>query len=232
MRLVVGCPYYARGWIVERWFDHLADWPIANYVFVFTPGPDTSMITINDRAPNAHIVFSDLKGERDWANRVRVMEMVWARNDLLRIARHSLLMDKADAFLSLDSDILVPPWAEAQRLFDNLQVNDAVSPLVFLGPGTITNVFTGPASALRRVKPPPHGHPIGKASVLCAAIAMSRQMVLDTNVFYQYDRRGEDFGWSEMARNFGYQLGYDFSVKFKHVMDPKNLDVVDRRLGW
>lgn len=236
MTLLVGCPVYDRAWVLNDWFDHVDAWADdvggVRYVFALTPGTDSTAHIIAQRASRATIIEvteGDHSTDRAWNRPERVATMANTRNRLLKWARHLMrVQSDIDAFLSLDSDILLPE-GQAIRFLNNLQAKDAVSPLVYLGPGHITNAFTLRAGVYRRVKPCTTP---GSASVLCAAVLMSRRVVLDESVAYGYDRRGEDFAWSASALAANYTLGYDFGVQAKHIMDPTQLWTVDRRIGW
>lgn len=236
MSLLVGCPVYDRAWVLNDWFDHVDAWADdvggVSYVFALTPGTDRTAETIAQRAERATIIEvteGDHSTDRAWNRPERVITMADTRNRLLKWARHLMRVQPGiEAFLSLDSDILLPE-GQATRFIDNLQAKDAVSPLVYLGPGHITNAFVLRAGVYRRVKPCTTP---GSASVLCAAVLMSRTVVMDESVAYGYDRRGEDFAWSAAAIEAGYTLGYDFAVQAKHIMDPTQLWTVDRRIGW
>lgn len=234
--LLVGCPIYDRAWVLEDWFDRVQDWEQGvggiHYVFALTPSTDKTAELIAMRAPSATIIecTEGTHGtDRNWNVPERIETLAATRNRLLKWARFLMRAKGLDAFLSLDSDILLPPWGQGQRLLENLQSKDAVSPLVFLGRGPITNVFTERAGVFRRVRDNAHQ---GCADVLCAAVLMGRQIVQDESVGYAYHRRGEDFAWSQSALEAGYSLGYDFGVRCKHVMDPTQLWTVDRRIGW
>lgn len=234
--LIVGCPVYDRAWVLEDWFDRVQAWEKGvggiHFVFALTPGTDDTYGVISRRTSNATVI-EVTEGmhsrDRDWNRVERVETMAATRNRLLKWVRHLMRVKGADGFLSLDSDILLPDWAQGERLMDNLRSKDAVSPLVYLGPGMITNVFTDRGGVYRRVRDNAN---TGSASILCAAILMSPQLVLDEEVVYGFNRRGEDFAWSESARMAGHTLGYDFGVKCKHIMEPDQLERMDKRVGW
>jgi hypothetical protein len=47
-----------------------------------------------------------------------------------------------------------------------------------------------------------------------------------------YNSRGEDIGWSIEVVRQGGELFWDGRVANKHVMDRRNIDVVDSRVGY
>lgn len=234
MKLVVGCPIYNRAWIFGRWLEHLNEWTqhgvSLHFVFVTngTPDHDDSLGLAFDLGRVD--LIPGQAGDRGWEKKERVELLAGARNALKRLARHELGRIGGDYFLSLDSDILVSPWEESRVLFDDLQGKDAVSPLAYLGERE-SNAFSFPVPGrpARRLKPL---DALQHADVLCAAILMSRKLVLDPRVEYGYHPLGEDFFWSAQARANRYDLALDSRVKWKHVMQKEWLDTVDRRIGW
>lgn len=248
MKLIVGCPVYNRDWVLERWYQHLEEWRQHGvdlfYVFIVT-GKVPDLVR---RIPRSRCVVEiDLwqqgggvpalkvggpDGSRDWNKPERIDEMVKLRNQLkdavASISRTEFL--DCHAFLSIDSDILVAPWEQSKRLFNDLQGKDAVSPLVYLGVKE-TNAFVrrDPKRQATRVYQIDYMQDV---DILCAAKLQTMEMVWDQRVKYAFDPRGEDFGWSANARQYRYQLAFDPVVKWKHIMEGKQLDTVDRRLGW
>lgn len=248
MKLIVGCPVYNRDWVLPEWYEHLEQWRDHGvdifYCFVSTG----KLPELFHRIPKSRIHWTaDLwsnpegvpglevggpRGQRDWNQPGRIHEMVKLRNQLKRnvgeISRTTFL--GCEAFLSIDSDILVAPWWESSRLFNDLQGKDAVSPLVYLGVKE-TNAFIrrDPKRQPTRVYQTDY---MQSVDILCAAKLMSMELTWDQRVRYEFDPRGEDFGWSANARQYRYELAFDPAVRWKHVMNQGQLDSVDRRLGW
>lgn len=230
MLILVGCPIYQRAWILEDWFDHLElQGHRLKYVFAYTTGWDRTFEILQRRAPHNRMAFWPSKDAphsttRRWTS-ARYDLMAKMRNDLLTVAREA----NPDFYLSLDSDILLPPGA-LDSLIDAAQTYDAVAPLAYLGPGKITNAFTGtPGKHYRRA--PVYGA-VQTVDVICAAKLMTPKIFNDDKVYYYGHPQGEDLGWSATARANGYRLALDTRVLAKHVMEPKQLNVVDRRIGW
>jgi hypothetical protein len=230
VRVVVGCPVYEREWVLSAWFDALDDWRDhvdLHFRFVYTPGSDRTETILRNRAEN-YLIFpyedGDHSTERNWGKRSRLETLAYMRNFLITQVR----LDEPDWYLSLDSDILVSPWSESQALFDTLF--DAVAPLVYLGPGDVSNAFMYQKDHHRRI---PDGRRYGvdqKVDVIAAAKLMKPKAY--NGSFYGYDKYGEDFYWARQMREQGITLALNSSVKWKHVMDRDSLYRVDQRLGW
>jgi hypothetical protein len=218
--------------VLDAWFDALEDWPVSQHVFVTAPerdDPDTHEV-IHRRAPKA--IIQEVEGEhvadRAW-NFDRYRDMAGFRNELLVLAR----AQNPKAFMSIDSDILATPYAEAEPLFDAIKAEcGAVSPVVYLGPHMgITNAFylrgKNHYSRVTHLQPE-----LFRVHVLAACVVMSEWVLGDKNVRYAAHPSGEDFGWSESARFNGYTKWLEPRVTFKHIMKPEDLEKVDARVGW
>lgn len=253
MRLIVGCPVYNRDWVLGEWYSHLEEWRGHGidlfYCFVIgSEGAYASVPQVILQIPEERRCFRVTKprpdgslpavdvggptGARDWTNHDRVRQMVRYRNILKQMVVSISAQDfiGAEAFLSIDSDVLAAPYEHSRQLFNDLRGKDAVAPLVWLG-ATETNAFVrkDPSRAADRIRKLDY---MQSADVICAAKLMTMAMVWDPRVEYMFDPRGEDFGWSQNARACRYELAFDPLVKWKHVMNGEQLTKVDRRLGW
>lgn len=225
--IVVGCPVYERGWILPTWFDHLEKQGEVKFAFVYTPSKDDTLDVIMDRAEDPHIIeYTDgvHSEERNWQAKGRIETMAVMRNLLLEYVREV----GADYYLSLDSDILLPPGAIKDLVNDLKHTSyDAVSPVAWLASlPEITNAFYRDRHTFRRVKVLDALQP---ADVLCAAILMTREVAEATQ--YSHFSRGEDFSWSEMA-SAKFKLAVDTRIKAKHVMEREQLEIPDGRVGF
>lgn len=231
IQVTVGCPVYERAWVLDRWFAALKSWPVQlDYVFAFTPGADETLDILQREAPGAHIILAedgDHSVERNWGQRSRIETLADMRNAILSRVRGL----KPRYFLSLDSDVLVAPWEDSQRLFSTVsQAYDAVSPLVYLGPGDISNAFYWRGDHISRLHKKKRYDMPQRVDVLCAAILMNRTAYNAGS--YSYDMKGEDIAWAKSIRNQPVRLGYDSSVVFDHVMSREQLHVNDPRVPW
>ncbi len=235
MKLAIGCPIYERAWILPTWLDSIKEWQTdiawvdIELVFVTTPGEDETadIIAGVDWAP-VH-TYEMLEGthstERNWGHKERLNTMVALREAL----RREVAVIEPDLFFSLDSDI-IPHYEGLHPLTDAINEGfDAVAALAYLSAnGThITNAFYMDRHVPRRIKV---YNALQPADVLCAAVLMTPEVF--TSVPYEYDRLGEDIGWSRNAREAGFKLGIDTSVQFKHVMSEDRLHMTDDRIGW
>lgn len=229
MRILVGCPVYQRAWILDRWFDHLdIQGYDLDYTFALTLGTDDTLDVIERRTSKARIGFWPLDAnhseKRKWdVERYSLLSDM--RNRLLEYVRFI----QPDYYFSLDSDILLPPDA-ISRLIEAAESYDAVAPLVYLAPGNITNAFLGKKGQHFR-RAPVYGA-VQTVDVICAAKLMTPAIYKDERVYYYPHHLGEDLGWSYKAQMCGFKLGFDTRVATKHIMDPRQLDKVDKRIGW
>lgn len=227
MKVLVGCPVYQRGWILHQWFTHLkAPGVDISWVFVYTPSDDGTLQIIERHTADADVEIIEVTAgdhsiERNWSRESRIATMVELRNRLLEYAAR-----KGLPYFSLDSDILVPiNWP---FLVENLQEKDAVAPLAYLAEGPVSNAFIS-------VKPnrrAPIYNTLQPVVAICAAKMMSYRIVADPQVRYSLDPLGEDFAWSKAARTARYNLGFNSSIKCKHIMKPAQLSKIDQRIGW
>jgi len=150
----------------------------------------------------------------------------------MRNALFSHVRSEGPAFyFSLDSDVLVAPWEDSQRLFESLRGEyDAISPLAFLGRGDIANAFHWRGDHITRLdRTKRYGVP-QVADVLAAAILMTPAAYNLGS--YGYDMLGEDIYWARTVKNEPIKLGFDSSVVFRHVMSREKLHMNDPRVPW
>lgn len=236
---VVGCPVYERKWVLDKWFDALADWAAhieLEFAFVYTPSSDGTLDVLTDRSLELsgkvpHIIIHEEgthSKQRNWGDAERLRTMASMRNLLLKHVR----LRKPDWYFSLDSDILVPSWLEGGMLWEALSPKwhyGAVAPLAYLGRGSITNAFTLDKHRRQRAKVFDAIQPV---KIICAAKLMSPHVFMDERVNYGYHTHGEDLYWSQAAVSYSHNLAIDTRVKCKHVMSVDELETQDRRIGW
>lgn len=233
MKLLVGCPVYQRAWILERWLSLLSGWADhvdLQFAFVYTPGSDDTLRLISSARTVA--LATEKEGThstlRNWGSKDRLETLASLRNTLLGLVRDV----QPDLFLSLDSDILVPPWEVFSQLLEDFDTYDAVAPLVYLGKGTITNAFYQRKENIQRRRVINLYDAVMPVDVICAAKLITPAVFNDDSVSYGYHSAGEDIYWSLAAKRAGYRVALDPRVKMKHVMQQNDLDKVDERVGW
>lgn len=234
MKLMIGCPVLHRDWILERWFDHVeaaaekAGVTDFTYIFVGDPEHDPKTFEIIKRRTRPGGTYTSpvpdgrSSDQREW-NRRRFQRMVELRNRLLSGVRIS----GPDAFLSLDSDILLHEDAIA-ALLSNFDPAGAVGGKCYLSKvGTKAPSWgkLSRAGKLQRVDS------VGTfpVDVLMAIKLMGPDAYA---VDYKFDTEGEDTGWSKNARTAGVRLRWVGAPASKHVWGPDYLDKVDPRVGW
>ncbi|GAF94457.1 unnamed protein product, partial [marine sediment metagenome] len=89
MKVVVGCPVYERGWVLNAWFDALEGWREhvdLKFLFVYTDSEDDTLDIIKKRA-GSHLVFpfndGDHSTQRNWGDQSRLETMADMRNFLI-----------------------------------------------------------------------------------------------------------------------------------------------------
>lgn len=223
MMLMVGCPVLRREWIVHHWVDRVekacavADLT-PNYVFV-CDRRDPTRGRLAHLLQNRHVTFVDVvddvrenQPQHSWGVPGKLERMVDVRNLLLEeVRRHA-----PDAFLSLDSDILVHPDSIA-NLAETLTGPEkfaAVGGKLFLAPGLgcCSAADYSPTKGLLRR----NYDWVAEVGVIMAMKLMSHAAY---NVDYEYERNGEDVGWSLACTRKGLRLGFDGRVTNKHVRD-------------
>lgn len=228
MKLLIGCPVSKREWILQKWKEHVE---VAckhigvdpDYTFVIAPDDKACIdmalewgnVTLSDESPR--------EDKRTWGEgSIRYHEMVSLRNVLLNDVRTA----SPDVFLSLDSDILLHPYA----LVGLLEVLKS-KPAVAVGGKTFMTEYGesypsyGDTLSLRRSA----CVEVRRVSVIMACKAMTPAAY---NVDYEFHPNGEDVGWSAAVARSGGKLWWDGRVASKHVMKPYMLEKIDDRCGF
>jgi len=240
-KVLVGCPIFERAWVLPRWFDALevqkkdVDLSLA---FCVTQGKDATEDLIAKAAGRFPIDAVKFIGgpedhSRDWTDADKVGVIAAKRNKILEMVKAS----KADYFLMLDSDVIVPPGGIA-ALIDTIKFEhfDAVCPRVW-----VWNAFFVAATYEKgRVKFLPRRsfgmHPVDV--VTSSACLMVKKLADDNAVRYGVAVRGTDFGWfpghevngwnaseciywSKQAKAATYRLGVNCSLTFEHKMEKE-----------
>ncbi len=244
MKILVGCPVLRREWIISYWFDYVEaavpDGVEVEYVFVVDPRDPTK--TVIDRRVNGlqrQVHYVDVVDrvkepgpEHGWAQPGALEKMVTLRNYLLGEVRQV----QPDLFLSVDSDILLHPQ-QISNLVEVLETDerkfDAVGGKVYLSPGK-DNPSWAYYNAERGLRRLDIGY-VGPVDVIMALKLMTPQAYA---VDYEYEKNGEDIGWSLACKDKGLKLGFDGRIASKHVMAKKGLNgddlirQIDKRCGF
>jgi hypothetical protein len=235
--LVIGCPVANRGWIVERWIDHVASALVVAGVencraaICLAGGvvTDPTFPIARRRAAEYAMALLEVDtGEpasqdvRRW-NRTRYVHMAAVRNALLSEVR----VQRPTAFWSVDSDVLAAPPSLRNGL-EALATADAVGGCCYMTPtGT---AFPSHGLLTRRGDlHRPNENTLVRTDVVMASVLMGRTAY---EVNYEPHPLGEDVGWSIAAGRRGCSLAWDGSVVSKHVMSRAQLDAIDERCGF
>lgn len=236
--LLVGAPCRNREWIIKEWISHIeaSAWNAGvepGFVMV-GEAEDEAIIEVykhclaNDRFFQLVEIQEGSKGDqpgkRTW-NHDRYRYMADLRNRLLTAVR----LYQPGAFLSVDTDILVHPDTIG-LLSESLPGYGAVGGKAYLshvGRAVPNHAFlrSGGGQCYRS----DHEGGVIATQVIMALKLMSPDTY---SIDYQWDHRGEDFGWSASVLKQGFKLGWDARVTNKHVMTPAKLGVFDKRCGY
>lgn len=230
--IVVGAPVHERGWVLQHWFDHLANqtYDPREMVILLNYGPsgDDTLALVDQekkRRRFRHVSVlidrgDDHRAERQW-NEARYATMTRLRNDLLDLARAF----QPDFYLSCDTDMLLPPTAVAQLVHDLGSEYHGIGPTAHMASaGTCVNAFG--FDGLRQ------GLPTRIEPVYAVFGVKLMTPPLYRDVDYAVHWQGEDLGWAANAWATSHPLAITPNVKVKHVMTRAMLDVVDERVGF
>lgn len=236
--LVIGAPVRDREWIIRPYLNHAFDAALEAgffpdeiaFVFVGDHASDDTFRVIESMVlgcgASLRIVHRDESPDpyvRNWGLE-RLKEMVDLRNILL----HEVREIAPPLFWSLDSDILVHRQtlaSAAQALGDGF---DAVGSKCYMSRSSRKHPSYADLSASGNLLRPDHSGLISVDVIMAAKLMTPGAYAID----YEFDRRGEDIGWSNAARKSGCRLGWDGRVTSKHVLSKPDLDVEDPRCGY
>lgn len=243
MKLLVGCPISHREWVLPKWFEHLAyalyraELHIEDVGVMFLGDMDNDPATYQvavDHANTREMDFEWVQVEdtrpmdiRDWGLRGRYRRMVELRNILL----HRVRARQPEAFLSLDSDMLLHPWA-IKGMLEHIEPRTAVGGKAYMDEYHEERSTSNPSWArLGREGTLQRSDSDGTfpVDVIMAIKLMSPEAY---GVDYEMHVQGEDTGWSVACRRAGVRLVWDGRYASKHVMNREMLDVIDQRVGF
>ena len=229
-QILIGCPVFDRGWILDEWFKHSYQALIntglnGGYVFVLDRRSQADLAVIAKYLDVLDIEIVFVKEEltaykRDW-NPSRYEFMVYLRNTLLSKVREL----KPDFFLSLDSDILVHPGS-INNLIESVDKYNAVGGKLYMSKGRHHPSY----AMLKR-----HGlHRPDCSGIMKVDVIMAMKLMTPSayNVDYRVHSYGEDIGWSQSCVEEGLMLGWDGRITNRHVMEKKYYGLKDGRTAW
>lgn len=229
-RLVVGCPVYAREWIIERWLEHIRAAAVhaAVEADVLMLGPQSDLTFARGRQVARRLGLrldevdsgeepagtgrTEVGSWRTWSHG-RLAHMVRLRNQLLDVVRRIA----PRYFLSLDSDILLHE-SSISNMIETVSTSSfsAVGGKTYLTPSgdhAPSYALIDEAGFLVRQSM----NAVRQVDILMAIKLMTPAAY---SVDYEFDRRGEDVGWSLACARTGLLLGWDGRVTSEHVMVP------------
>lgn len=237
MWVLIGCPVYAREWILPYWFRAIEqqDFPLDQVGFIFEVAPDDhhtvdALFCWHGRHPEVRCfdvrVNTEVQhrahldgGPRNW-NHTRYATMVLMRNKLL----DRVCCMEPDRYFSLDTDMLLSDPTTISQLVTLTEELEAVAPLAYMTKeGTeFPNVMTWIPGVSRAARQNPY--PLGTvfpADVIMACKMMRPEVYQRTR--YRHHTQGEDLGWSQHCRELGFKLWSASHIYVPHVMHPSML---------
>lgn len=234
-RLIIGAPVHQRGWILDRWFEHLSkQWEFppedVEVVFMASPGSDGTYRVI-ESAPKKWgfrtVLLEDLTGgdseKRVW-NESRYAKMASMRNQLLEYVRGQ----EPELYLSCDTDMLLPEHGVLKMAQELGRIEaDGIAPLTYMTPTStqFPNAMKLGGTVRELVQPDTF-----VVDACFGVVLMTPALYRQAD--YAVHRYGEDLGWAYNVRQAGLKLALTPHVLVKHVMNPNMLDVVDERVGF
>lgn len=241
VKLIIGCPVANRDWVLPLWWEHLKeaiDIAGVDASLLFgVPVNDPSLDVIDDISDeiNTSIIWTadpSTMVDHDWRPE-RYKEMARLRNLLLERVNSVA----PDAYLSLDSDILLQPTAlrgmiELLGKYDAVGSSTNMVPLLNLQ-GQVTASKGSPSYFNRNshnvlIREPQELGTIMQVDVIMAAKLMSPEAYA---IPYGYNAWGEDVAWSDDCTAAGLKLGWDNRTVSRHVMRTNELEFEDPRVA-
>lgn len=230
-RVIVGCPVRRREWIIENWVKSVAIATrfaeVEPHVMIVGGQTDPTIALAGEAAlavglrltwlDSGELVRPHAPAGRatpyidHWWNGERIERMVDLRNALL----HSVRTHRPDYFLSLDSDVLLHEAA----LVGLLELLGSRSHAA-AGGKTFMSPFGTHAPSFSNVEADGLLSRHDSGDVLDVDIIMAIKLMKPEAyaVDYEYDRRGEDVGWSLACKRRGLSFVWDGRTTSRHVM--------------
>lgn len=233
--LIVGAPVRKRNWVLPKWKEHVtwacyrAGLPEPEFIFVVGDDDDDSVVRDWKNTKVIETSEAPRPDVREW-DTDRYTHMVEVRDKLLEAVRAR----EPDLFLSLDSDILLHGDA-LHGMIETLREHEdawAVGGKTFM---TMENQICPSYGMWTDGRRPQVGFKreasseVMKVDVIMAVKLMSPKAY---RVNYRFHHWGEDVGWSADVGARGGSLWWDGRYANKHVMAPRFLDVLDKRVGF
>jgi hypothetical protein len=235
-KIIIGCPVHNRDTILNLYLDSLSKlycYHDLGFFFLANNCDDATTQLLRNFSHNRSCRIEFFNEIQSTSRRVgnRYHQLVDIRNKL----REYLLQDSFDYYLSVDSDIMLPPQALMRLLEHEL---DAVSGLVYndlhmggkrdVRQGHICNILSWSTKKNKQGYPMAvhiRNYPDSElipVDVTGACILMSRRVV--EQVEYAFHPQGEDLGWSINLQMGGFQAFCDTSVRTTHLMTQAEVD--------
>ena len=183
---------------------------------------NSEILLYDDRQAELQILPDGTRELRRWDSG-RVELMVRLRNFLLCSVRSVA----PDAFLSLDSDILIHPDL-VKNLLQSLENYDAVGGRCYMYHMGTREPSYGSLDSRDFVR----GEDLGFVCDAGVLMAIKMMTCPAYGVDYDFHHLGEDIGWSLSCRQKGLRLGWDGRIINKHLLYPDMLDRIDDRVGF
>lgn len=222
MKVTIGCPVKNRAWVLPRWYDALQQQnvDIQEIICLVSPSDDETETILKER--DVTIINDERPGRRPneiighaWGMIEDYQYMANIRNVLLEAVKAS----NPDAFLSLDSDIILPKNG-LKRLLEILAVKGGVvSPYVSMNASQYCpNMMTWQSPRELAYRPPTFPKQLSEVDVIMAAMLMDRNAL--GYVRWEAHPQGEDLGFCKVAELYGVHRWWAPSIHCDHIMQP------------
>lgn len=228
-KIIIGCPYRNRDFVLERYFKHLSEIEYDNKEYVFLLNDDLNSNTglvkrfLGDEKVKVykHISKGNIPSEtRKEYNRNGYEHLAYIRNLFLE----KFLKTDGEYLLSIDSDILVPSNIVKQLLYYANQYT-------IVG-AAISNIENKPMDGH---VPTNFMHYIGDNLThfsdypmhgvldvdLTGAVYLIPRGLIEQGCRYGADRQGEDIPFCRYAKKHGYKILVNLDCKPEHIMSKE-----------
>jgi len=232
MKVMIGCPIRDRAWILEDYLKSILNLKFPKedigLCFILNDSTDETedmLIQFANQFINTYDYIRVIENNLNQIKDARIPSVRQQIYSTLSIQRNLLLQkareEEADYLFSVDSDILFEPETLNKLIACD---RDIVSAQIWndIG-GTYPNVMMyNDKGKLRHYKNFPRDE-IFQCDMTGAIYLISKEVLQETDVEYQYHMLGEDIFFCERAQENGFEIWCNPLVKCKHIMTKEML---------
>lgn len=211
-KIFLGAPVRNRGWILEEYIEAIENQNLKiSMFFIVNDSKDNSLEIISKKKIPHRIHNFEFEGYI--RGEYSIDHLAYLRNEIL----DEFLKSDCEYFLSIDTDIIIPEHSISQLIKHE---EDIVSMLIRNNDKTICHNFFI------------NGQQIEKEVInglipvdMTGAVYLISRRVIESGVRYNYDRLGEDIPFCQSAKEKGFEIYCDTSLKPIHYF-KKNLPLI------